>query len=71
MLLAAQDDAKGAEKSLREAIGVAPVWYKPHWALALLLEHTNRRDEARKEASAAIERAGKNTEVKATLAHLQ
>src|SRR3984957_12640459 len=31
-LLAAQNDASGAERALRNAIAWAPHWFKPHWA---------------------------------------
>jgi O-antigen ligase len=57
-LRAAQNDSAGAEQSLRDAIAVAPNWYKPHWTLARLLALTHRDDEALAEAYAAVERGG-------------
>ena len=55
MLLAAQNDAAGAEQALRNAIAWAPHWFKPHWALARLLALSGRGAEASEEARMAIE----------------
>lgn len=66
-LYAAENNAAGAESSLRNAIALAPNWFKPHWTLANLLALTGRSRDARIEAAAAMERdAGRNPEVAAT-----
>ena len=52
-LLAGQNDAAGVERSLQNAIAWSPNWFKPHWALAQLLEATHRHGEALKEARLA------------------
>jgi hypothetical protein len=54
-LLAEQNDAVGAERALRNAIAWAPHWFKPHWALARLLDLSGRRGEATEEARIAFE----------------
>ena len=51
-------DAAYDERSLRNAIAWGPNWFKPHWMLAQFLELANRRDEALREAEAAVERDG-------------
>ena len=66
-LLATRNDTTGVEHALRNAIAWAPNWFKPHWALAQLLELTNRRAEALAEAKAALELdGGKDPEVAQT-----
>ena len=55
LLLAEQNDATGAEQALRNAIAWAPHWFKPHWALARLLDLSGRGGEAIEEARIAIE----------------
>lgn len=55
MLLAAQNDAPGAKRSLRNAIAWAPHWFKPHWALARLLALSGHGDQAIEEARIALE----------------
>jgi O-antigen ligase len=66
-LLAARNDVAGVERSLRNAIAWSPNWFKPHWALAQLLELTNRHAEALAEAQAAMQRdGGHDAEVAAT-----
>jgi tetratricopeptide (TPR) repeat protein len=55
LLLAQQNDATGAERALRNAIAWAPHWFKPHWALARLLDLSGRGGEAIEEARIAIE----------------
>jgi O-antigen ligase len=63
-LFAAQNDAVDAERCLRNAISVAPNWFKPHWTLARLLALSHRNQEALDQASAAVERdGGHNAEV--------
>jgi O-antigen ligase len=60
-----------AERSLRSAIEVAPNWFKPHWMLAQVLKLNGKREEARREARAALERGGfKFPEVVETLQEL-
>jgi O-antigen ligase len=54
-LLAEQNDATGAERALRNAIAWAPHWFKPHWALARLLDLSGRGGEAIEEARIAFE----------------
>ncbi len=64
ILLSAENDWAGVEKSLRAAIAVAPAWFKPHWALARLLELSNRHREALAEAADALKKdGGKDQEV--------
>ena len=70
-LVAGENDAAGTENCLRNAIALAPNWFKPHWTLAQLLEKTNRRSEAIAEARAAVERdGGHDPEVSETLSRL-
>jgi len=57
-LLAATNDAAGVERSLRNSIAWAPNWFKPHWALAQLLELTGHHTEALAEAQSALDRDG-------------
>jgi O-antigen ligase len=54
-LLAEQNDAAGAERALRNAIAWAPHWFKPHWALARLLNLAGHGTEAVEEARIALE----------------
>ena len=71
-LFAAQNDAADSERCLRNAISLAPNWFKPHWTLARLLALSHRDREAFDEASAAVERnGGHNTEVLETWNHLK
>lgn len=66
-LQAAVNDADGVERSLRQAIAVAPNWYKAHWLLAQVLDREGRLVEAREEARLAFDRdGGKHPEVKQT-----
>jgi O-antigen ligase len=63
-LLAQEDDAAGVERCLRQAIAVAPEWFKPHWALARVLELSGRSREALAEAADAVSKdGGKDQEV--------
>jgi O-antigen ligase len=55
LLLAEQSDATGTERALRNAIAWAPHWFKPHWALARLLDLSGRGGEAIEEARIAFE----------------
>jgi O-antigen ligase len=66
------NDARAVEQSLRQAIAIAPNWYKPHWLLAQVLQQQGRIDEARAEAGLAINRAGgKHPEVVTILNSLE
>jgi O-antigen ligase len=47
-------DTRGVEYGLRASIAAAPVWYKPHWALARLLAIEGRLPEASAEARRAL-----------------
>jgi hypothetical protein len=57
-LLADQNDAAMVERSLRNAIAWSPNWFKPHWALAQLLEATSRHHEALIESQVAFDLDG-------------
>jgi O-antigen ligase len=71
-LLAGQNDAAGVERSLRNAIAWSPNWFKPHWALAQLLETTHRHREALTEARLAMDLdGGRDAEVAETWKKLQ
>jgi O-antigen ligase len=71
-LQATVNDVEGVERSLREAIKVAPNWYKPHWLLAQVLDRLGRKAEAREEARLAVDRdGGKHIEVKQILEQLE
>jgi O-antigen ligase len=50
---ASQNNARGAEASLRAAIVSNSRWFKPHWTLAQLLSLESRLDEAQREAALA------------------
>jgi O-antigen ligase len=59
------NDARGVELDLREAIAIAPNWYKPRWLLAQVLWRDGRLAEAETEARAAVDRdGGKHAEVR-------
>jgi len=71
-LYASQNDAVGAERSLRAAIAANPNWFKPHWTLAQVLLVEGRVQEAGREAALAAElNAGKNPEVARTLEEIR
>jgi hypothetical protein len=71
-LLAGQNDAAGVERSLHNAIAWSPNWFKPHWALAQLLEATHRHREALTEARLALGLdGGRDPEVAETWKKLQ
>ncbi len=68
ILVATRDDPAQVEKALRNAIALAPNWFKPHWALASLMAVTGRGSEARSEAErASFLDADKDPEVAQTL----
>jgi hypothetical protein len=65
------NDAAGVERSLREAIASAPMYYKPYWLLAEVLSLEGRTGEARAAAEAAVDRdGGKHREVTNTFERL-
>jgi O-antigen ligase len=65
-LQATSDDAGLVERTLRDAVAAAPVYFKSHWLLAQVLELEGRIPEARAEAEAAFDRdGGKHPEVTA------
>jgi O-antigen ligase len=67
-LYASQNDAAGAERSLRSAIAAHPNWFKPHWTLAQVLQVEGRTEDAEREARLAADlNGGKNPEVALTL----
>jgi O-antigen ligase len=71
-LCASQNDAVGAERSLRAAVAANPNWFKPHWTLAQVLLVEGRMEDARREAALAAElNAGKNPEVDRTLEEIR
>ena len=71
-LYAIQNNAAGAEKSLREAIAAKPNWFKPHWTLAQLLRLQHRGEEAEREAALAADlNGGKHPEVLRTLQEIR
>jgi len=71
-LCATQNDAVGAERSLRAAIAANPNWFKPHWTLAQVLLLEGRVPEAWREAALAADlNAGKNPEVARTLEEIR
>ena len=66
------NNGRGIEYSLRQAIAIAPNWYKPHWTLARTLEVAGRVDEARAEAKIAVHlNGGKDPEVATTWEQLK
>jgi hypothetical protein len=68
LLEASSNNAKVVEYGLRASIAAAPVWYKPHWALARLLATEGRLGEAEPEARRALYLAGgKDAEVASTM----
>jgi tetratricopeptide (TPR) repeat protein len=65
-LQATLDDAGLVERTLRDAVAAAPMYFKSHWLLAQVLELEGRAAEARAEAEAAFDRdGGKHPEVTA------
>ena len=71
-LLAGQNDAAGVERALHNAIAWSPNWFKPHWALAQLLETAHRHGEALAEARLALDlNGGRDAEVAETWKKLQ
>ncbi len=67
MLRAGNNDARGVEDALWNAIACAPKWFKPHWALAQALALAGHRPEALLEARQAVELdGGHDPEVSAT-----
>ncbi len=61
---ATQNDAAAVEICLRRSVEASPNWFKPHWALAQLLQRSGRHTEALAEAQRAIDLdGGKATEI--------
>jgi tetratricopeptide (TPR) repeat protein len=68
---AAENNPAAVELCLRQAIAIAPNWFKPHWLLAQVLALEGRKQEAEAEALAAVERdGGKHPEVAQVMDHL-
>jgi O-antigen ligase len=71
LLSAGRRDPGGVETCLRNTIVAAPLWYKPHWTLARLLDSQGRSQEAAQEARQALElNAGKDPEVASTIGQI-
>jgi O-antigen ligase len=63
---------KAAEKALRDAVSLAPRWYKPHLMLARLLTDRGFADQALREAESAVWlNGGHDAEVQASLEALR
>lgn len=58
LLAVAVNDPLNGERKLREAIRVAPTWYKPHLLLAQLLQAAGRHADAAREAERTLDLAG-------------
>jgi O-antigen ligase len=72
LFTAAQNDVRGTRMALARASQAAPVWFKPHWALANLLSRTGDPGTAEKEAErAAWLNANHDREVSETLHKLR
>jgi hypothetical protein len=68
VLEASINNTRAVEYNLRASIAAAPVWYKPHWALARLLAAEGRLREAAPEARRAVYlNDAKNDEVVSTM----
>jgi O-antigen ligase len=69
---AAENNPAAVELCLRQAIAIAPNWFKPHWLLAQVLALEGRKQEAEAEALAAVARdGGKHPEVAQVMDHLR
>jgi O-antigen ligase len=69
---AAENNPPTVELCLRQAIAIAPNWFKPHWLLAQVLALEGRKQEAEAEALAAVARdGGKHPEVAQVMDHLR
>jgi O-antigen ligase len=55
---ATQNDAAAVEMCLRRSMEASPNWFKPHWALAQLLQRSGRHTEALAEAQRAVDLDG-------------
>jgi O-antigen ligase len=72
IFFATQNDSANVERSLRNAIYLAPNWFKPHWTLSRLLVQQDRMTEAESEARTAVDLSGgKMQEVVETLNDVQ
>ena len=55
---ATQNDAAAVEMCLRRSMEASPNWFKPHWALAQMLQRSGRHSEALAEAQRAVDLDG-------------
>ena len=55
---ATQNDAAAVEICLRRSMDASPNWFKPHWALAQMLQRSGRQTEALAEAQRAVDLDG-------------
>jgi putative inorganic carbon (hco3(-)) transporter len=70
-IAATRNDSATVESSLRAAIETAPNWFKPHWALARLLQAQGRTGEAQLEARRVSDLyGGTDAEVSASLSEI-
>jgi tetratricopeptide (TPR) repeat protein len=60
---ATRDDFAAVETCLRRSAGASPNWFKPHWALAKMLQLSGRGQEALAEAGRAADLDGKDQEI--------
>ncbi len=61
---ATQNNAAAVEICLRRSMEASPNWFKPHWALAQMLQRSGRQTEALVEAQRAVDLdGGKATEL--------
>jgi O-antigen ligase len=57
-LYATQNDTAAVEICLRNSMEASPNWFKPHWALAQMLQRSGRHTEALAEAQRAVDLDG-------------
>jgi hypothetical protein len=70
LLLIPAGEVAQAEKKLRESIGFAPSWYRPHLFLAQILKLTGRAAEGEQQGQIALRTAGAfEPRVREALAH--
>jgi O-antigen ligase len=55
---ATQNEAAAVEMCLRRSMEASPNWFKPHWALAQMLQRLGRHSEALAEAQRAVDLDG-------------
>ena len=72
IFFATQNDAANVERCLRNAVYLAPNWFKPHWTLSRLMLGQGRLADAQAEAQTAVDlNGGRNPEVTETLAQVR